>query len=189
MNTPSADSPRHAEGARTARGDPDRHGPVVGQAGRPLRAHIHRFAIEQGAHQPRARLQLLHARGPQPGQPHRGVPHAPADDGAAGSQLVDGGDGARGHARVPVDGIGEERAERDALRRLGRGGEQHVRVAAPELRVRLERRVPAQHLRAPDVRREEIHRAGIEPVQPETGNVHDRLLRAGSGTLMARARR
>ena len=103
---------------------------------------------EQRAHQARARFQLGDPRGPHPGQPHRGVADAPAEQRAAGRQLVDGGDGGRGDGRVPVHRVGEQRAELDALGGLGRGGEHHVGVATAELRVGEPDHVPAQVLRA-----------------------------------------
>ena len=58
-------------------------------AGRP---DLDRLAVEERAHQARARLELLDAGGPEPGEPHRRVTHAPAEQRAAGSELVDGGD-------------------------------------------------------------------------------------------------
>src|SRR4029453_4767545 len=135
MNTPSATPPA----IRRARGPPaaiqigtPRCG---GRRARRRPPPPHRFSTEEGAHQSRACLQLLHARRAQTGQPHRGVPYSPAEDSPAGGQLVDGGDRSGRHARVPVDRIGEKRTERDALGRLGRGGEEDIRIPAPELGV------------------------------------------------------
>ena len=45
----------------------------------------------------------------------------------------------------------DERPERDAFRRPSRRGEQDVSVPPPELRIRLERGIPAEHLRATHV--------------------------------------
>ena len=80
---------------------------------------------------------------------------------------------------MPVHGIGEERTEHDRRRGAGRGGEEHVRVPAPELRVGLKRRVPPEHLRAPDIGGQRVDGAGVEAVQPEAGSLHAWLSRAG----------
>ena len=68
-------------------------------------------------------------------------------------------------------GLARRVPERDALGRAGRRGEQDVGVAPPELRVGLERRVPAERLGAPHVGGERVHGARVEPVQTEAGDL------------------
>ena len=71
-----------------------------------------------------------------------------------------------------LTGLARSGPSDDALGRPRRGRQQHVRVAAPELRVRLKRRVPAQRLGPPHVGGEGVDRARIEPVQAEAGRDH-----------------
>src|SRR5206468_7229209 len=78
-------------------------------------------------------------------------------------QLVDRRDRCRRHGRVPVHRVRQERRENDAIGDAGGGRHQDVRVAAPKLRVRLERRVPAQGFRAPHVGGEGVDRACFKP--------------------------
>ena len=54
----------------------------------------------------------------------------------------------------------------------GGGGEEHVGVAPPELRVGLKRGVPAERLRPPDVGGEGVDRARVESIQAEAGRLH-----------------
>src|SRR5205085_5859089 len=70
------------------------------------------------------------------------------------------------------DGIREQRPERDARGRARRRGQQHVGVATPELRVGLQRRVPAERFRAADVRGERVDGARIEPIETEARDLH-----------------
>ena len=168
---------RHAQGARAAGGDPDRHRPVVGQMRRPGRPDVDPLAVQQRAHQERARLQLLDARRAEPRQPDRGVAHAPAEQGAAGRQLVDRRDGRRRHGGMPVHRVGQERPEGDALGRPRGRRQQHVGVAAAKLGIRLERGVPAQRLGAAHVGREGVDGAAVEPVQSEARHRHGAVAR------------
>ena len=127
------DAARHAQRARAARRDPDRHGPVVRQARGLAGADVDPAAVEQRAHQARARLELADARRLEPGQPHGGVAHTPAEQGATGRELVDRRDRRRRHGGVPVHRIRQERREENALGDAGRRRHQHVRVAPAEL--------------------------------------------------------
>src|SRR5262249_15135276 len=52
---------------------------------------------------------------------------------------------------------------------------QHVRIAPAQLRVGLERRVPAERLGASHVGGEGVHRARVEAVEAEAGERHDQL--------------
>ena len=167
----------HAQGPRATGGDPDRHRPVVGQMRRPGGAHVDPLAVQQRTHEKRARLQLLDARRSEPGQPDRGVAHAPAEQGATGSQLVDRRDGRRRDGGMPVDRVGQQRPEHDALGRPRRRRQQHVGVAPPELGIRLERGVPAQRLGAAHVGGEGVDGAAVEPIQAEAGYRHGAVAR------------
>ena len=161
------DAAGHAQRARPARRDPDRHRTVVRQPGRARGADLDRLAVEQRAHEPRAALQLLDPGRTQPRQPHGRVADSPAEQDAAGRQLVDRRDGRRGDGRMAVDGIGQQRAQHDALGGLSGGRQHHVGVAASQLRIGEERGVPAERLGAPDVGGERRHRAAVESVQAE----------------------
>ena len=138
------DAPRHAQRAGTASGDPDRHRPMVRQPRRPRRTDVDRLAVEQRPHEPGARLELLDAGRPQTGEPHGGVADTPAQEHATRRQLVDRGDRRRGDRGMPVHGVRQQRAERDALGGPRGGGQQHVGVATTQLGVRLQRGVPAE---------------------------------------------
>ena len=165
-------APRHAQRARPARGDPDRHRPVMWQVRGARGADLDVLAVEERAHQAGARLELLDAGGPEAGEPHRGVAHPPAEQGAARGELVDGGDRGCRDRRVAVDGVGEEGAQHDALGGAGGGGEEDVGVAPPELRVGLKGGVPAEILGAPDVGGEGVDGAGVEAVEAEARRGH-----------------
>ena len=153
------DAAGHAQRARAARRDPDRHRPVVRQPRRARGADLDRLAVEQRAHQPRAASSSLTRAGRSPASRTAVSPMPQPSSDAAGRQLVDRRDGRRGDGRMAVDGIGQQRAQHDALGGLRGGRQQHVGVAASQLRVRLQRGVPAERLGASDVGGERGHRA------------------------------
>jgi hypothetical protein len=162
----------HAQRLRAAGGDPDGNRAVMRQPRGRGGPDFDRLTVEEPAHQARARLQLRHARGLEPGEPHGRIADAPAEDHAPGRELVDGRDRRRGHRGMPVDRIRQQRAEHDPPRGADGGGEHHVRVPPAQLRVRLQGRVPAEIFRAADVRGEGVDRAGIETVQTEAWQRH-----------------
>src|SRR2546422_1431989 len=73
---------------------------------------------------------------------------------------------------MPVHRIRQQRRKKNAIGDAGGGRHQDVRVAASELRVRLERRVPAQGFRAPYIGGEGVDRACVETVQAEARERH-----------------
>src|SRR5437867_1319376 len=73
---------------------------------------------------------------------------------------------------MAIHRVGKQGAERDALGDLGRGGQHHVGVAAPELRVGNPRRIPAQRLGALDVGGERRDRARVESIEAESRDFH-----------------